>query len=87
MLSKSNISLIKSLKIGKYRSKEKLFVVEGKKSIGELLKSDFVLRALYVFDNSIQVPDKHIDKVVNISSDELKKISFLSTPNSALALF
>lgn len=41
MLSKAKIKLIRSLQIKKYRQQEQLFVVEGAKSVAELLKSGF----------------------------------------------
>jgi TrmH family RNA methyltransferase len=41
MLSKAKIKFVKSLQIKKYRKQEQLFVVEGAKSVIELLKSTF----------------------------------------------
>ena len=41
MLSKAKIKFIKSLQIKKYRKQEQSFIVEGAKSVRELLKSDF----------------------------------------------
>jgi RNA methyltransferase, TrmH family len=50
MLSKSRIKYIKSLQIKKYRQQEQCFVVEGAKSVGELLGSDFQIDLLVVTD-------------------------------------
>jgi len=84
MLSKSQIKLIKSLKQKKYRIQHQLFVAEGVKTISELLNSTFELYQLYtttsVFDNL----DVEVQK---ITEQELKSISFLTTPNQALAIF
>jgi TrmH family RNA methyltransferase len=41
MLSKAKIKFVKSLQIKKYRKQEQCFVVEGVKSVQELLASDF----------------------------------------------
>jgi TrmH family RNA methyltransferase len=41
MLSKAKIKFIKSLQIKKYRKQEQCFVVQGAKSVQELLNSDF----------------------------------------------
>lgn len=44
MLSKAKIKFIKSLQIKKYRKQEQSFVVQGAKSVQELLNSDFETR-------------------------------------------
>jgi RNA methyltransferase, TrmH family len=41
MLSKAKIKFIKSLQIKKYRKQEQSFIVQGAKSVQELLESDF----------------------------------------------
>ncbi len=84
MFSKSQIKLIKSLSQKKFRSKEKLFIVEGKKGILELLKSGLHLHSIYTIDDIFDTPP---ECTFYISEPELKKISNLSTPQSALAVF
>jgi len=84
MLSKSQIKLITSLKQKKYRQQYKLFVAEGKKTILELLQSNLQLRQLYTTKLEFDVLD---DLMTQISDTELKKISFLKSPNTALAVF
>ncbi|WP_347924505.1 RNA methyltransferase [Pontimicrobium sp. SW4] len=84
MLSKSEIKLITSLKQKKYRQQYKLFVAEGKKTIIELLQSNLQLHQLYTTTLEFDVLD---DLITGISDNELKKISFLKTPNTALAVF
>ena len=61
-----------------------MFVAEGKKSILELIKSGVSLTRLYTTTLEIDVPD---DKRTIITPKELKKISFLKTPQLALGLF
>jgi len=83
MLSKSQIKLITSLKQKKYRQQYGFFVVEGVKTIRELLQSNSELQKLYA-TASFNIDAK--DEVI-ISDSDLKRISFLTTPNKALAIF
>ncbi|GGK27252.1 RNA methyltransferase [Yeosuana aromativorans] len=83
MLSKNQIKLITSLKQKKYRLQHGLFVVEGTKTIHEFLQSDFKLDTLY----AIEPFNIDAKKEALISEAELKRISFLKTPNKALAIF
>jgi TrmH family RNA methyltransferase len=83
MLSKNQIKLINSLKQKKYRLQHGLFVVEGTKTIQEFLQSDFKLDTLY----AIEPFNIDAKKEALISEAELKRISFLKTPNKALAIF
>ncbi|WP_452222602.1 TrmH family RNA methyltransferase [Lacinutrix chionoecetis] len=83
MLSKSQIKLITRLKQKKYRIAEGFFIAEGEKVIQELLASSLKLHHLFT-TTSI---NNHFDKQTLITEAELKKISFLTTPNKALAVF
>ncbi|MFI1745545.1 TrmH family RNA methyltransferase [Thalassobellus sediminis] len=83
MLSKSQIKLITSLKQKKYRQQHGFFVVEGIKTIKELLQSQLVLHVLYTTETfNIDAKDE-----ILITETDLKRISFLTTPNKALAVF
>tara|TARA_R110002050_G_scaffold252009_2_gene390250 strand:+ start:124 stop:840 length:717 start_codon:yes stop_codon:yes gene_type:complete len=83
MLSKNQIKLITRLKQKKYRLQYGLFIVEGAKTIKELLQSHLELHALYTTETfNIDAKDE-----VLISENDLKRISFLTTPNKALAIF
>ena len=84
MLSKNQIKLITQLKQKKYRIQYQRFVAEGKKTIQELLNSSFELDHLYTTTLEFDVTDVLKTK---ISDNNLKKISFLTTPNTALAVF
>lgn len=87
-LSKSQIKLITSLKQKKYRQQHGFFVVEGIKTINELLNSHIQLHALYTTERFLTNDTLEIfDKEVLISEADLKRISFLTTPNKALAIF
>lgn len=84
MLSKNKIKLITSLKQKKYRQQHQLFVAEGIKTVTELLHSNLQLHELYTTTLEIGVSD---DLKTEITEGELKKISFLTTPNQVLAVF
>lgn len=83
MVSKSQIKLITSLSQKKYRQQHGLFVVEGIKGIQEFLKSDFKLHSLFTVEGFFT----DVTDITVVSETELKKISFLKTPQKALALF
>ena len=83
MLSKNQIKLINSLNQKKYRQQHGLFIAEGVKTINELLRSNLQLHALYT-TKAFNIDAK--DEVI-ISEMDLKRISFLKTPNKALAIF
>ncbi|HIB38247.1 RNA methyltransferase [Mesonia sp.] len=84
MLSKGQIKLINSLSQKKYRQKNALFVAEGIKVIKELLNSNFELELLFS-ETDIFFTDKN--KIQLLEANELKKITKLSTGQTALALF
>ena len=90
MLSHNQIKFINSLKIKKFRQKHQLFIVEGEKGVGELLSGS--LRTVTVFalsewieKNVSQFRGKDIE-LQEITTDELKRISDLITPNQVLAI-
>ena len=90
MLSRSQSKLIASLRIGKYRSEEGLFVVEGVKMVSELLASNFQIKTIFATQAWISgkhlPPDRYLVDIEEINEAELKKISVLTTPNQVLAV-
>ena len=84
MVSKNQIKLIKSLSQKKFRVKHKLFVVEGLKGVREFLKSRYELVTLY---SSGDFPEALGNKLVKVDESDLKKISFLKSPQNALGVF
>lgn len=84
MFSKSQFKIINSLAQKKNRAKQGLFVVEGKKAIFELLNSPLRLHSLFSTETIFEVEK---DKFFLLKEFELKKISQLSTPQTALAVF
>ena len=83
MVSKSQIKLITRLKQKKYRQQERLFIAEGIKTIHELLNSSLKLHHVF----TIRSFNFNAKSETIVTDAELKKISFLSTPNQALAIF
>jgi len=88
MLSKSQISFIKSLHQKKYRKENGLFLVEGIKSIREFISSDYQIDTIYYDKEQYQ----HLPKLpaninlFEVNNAELSKISTLQTPQGFLAL-
>lgn len=81
MVTKNQIKLINSLNNKKQRNENQLFVAEGYKVISEFLKSAYEL--VWLFSTSAETfPNAEL-----ITPEELKKISFLTTPNTCLAVF
>ncbi|MCB0400080.1 MAG: RNA methyltransferase [Winogradskyella sp.] len=84
MVTKQEIKLIKSLNQKKYRQQLGLFTVEGVKGIVEFLNSDFKLNRLYTTEQIFDAPE---NQTLEISENDLKKITSLKNPNTALAVF
>jgi hypothetical protein len=83
LVSKSQIKLITSLQQKKYREKHGLFVAEGPKIIKELFDASFKIHSLFTIEGT----GFESDDSVQVSKEELQRISFLKTANSALAIF
>ncbi len=86
MVSKNQRKLIKSLQQKKYRKQHGLFLAEGKKVINELLEARLVLHSLFTTDIDLFEVDGE-GTVYQVTNEELKQISFLTTPQVALAVF
>ena len=83
MVSKSQTKLITSLQQKKYRDQTGFFVAEGPKVIAELLNEGLDLHLLFTTDSSQIKSENNI----LINDGDLKKISFLKTANTSLAVF
>lgn len=83
MLSHNQIKLIKSLKQKKYRQQYGLFVVEGLKSILEFVNSTYVIKHLFTNDSSFAKQYGGVE----VSEKQLSQVSYLKSPNKALAVF
>lgn len=88
MLSKSQISFIKSLHQKKYRKENGIFIIEGIKSISEFLHSDYQLHSIFYtpqFSSILPKTSANIN-LFEVNEAELQKISTLQTPQGILAL-
>ncbi|GGD88999.1 RNA methyltransferase [Planktosalinus lacus] len=84
MVSKSQIKLITSLQQKKFRIKHQLFFVEGTKVIQEFYQAGWKLHSLFATSLISGLPES---KTTEVSPTDLKKISVLKSPNTALAVF
>jgi len=88
MLSKSQISLLKSLQHKKFRNEHGLFLVEGYKSVNEFIDSAYQIEAIYhtdAFDPNLLKLSRKIN-FHGISLNDLEKISTLKSPQYIIAL-
>ena len=85
MLSKNQIKLIKSLETKKYRKREGLFVAEGPKVVGDLLRAGYQPHSIFCSGEWKEVRGESI--VQTVTDDELCRISFLQHPQEVLAVF
>jgi TrmH family RNA methyltransferase len=87
LITKANIQLIRSLEQKKYRTQHGLFVVEGDKTVREILDSSFTTEYLLAKPVWLkQLSEIKANHIIEIDDRELSQISFLKTPNQAMAL-
>lgn len=90
MITKNQIKYINSLQQKKFRLEHQSFVVEGAKSVIELLKSDFEVQLLFVTktffeDNYALFKNLSIQPEL-VGANELEKVGSFSSNNAALAV-
>jgi TrmH family RNA methyltransferase len=88
MLSKSQISLLKSLHHKKFRSEHGMFLVEGYKSVNEFVNSAYHIEVIYhtsAFEPKLLKLSRKMN-FVEISLNDLEKISCLKSPQDIIAL-
>jgi len=86
MIAKNQIKYIRGLSLKKNRIKEQCFVVEGEKSLAELLNSSIEIVELFALKDWIDENKLVFDKIQAISFKELERISNLKSPNKVLAV-
>jgi len=88
MLSKSQISFVKSLHQKKYRKEHGLFIVEGIKSIKEFVQSNYRIHTIFYTGEQHNLLPKLPANInlFEVNNAELGKISTLQTPQGFLAL-
>lgn len=94
MVSKNQIKLIRQLEQKKFRRRDGLFVAEGPKVVGDLLRAGFRPTAVYATEEwggaeaVFSAGDSNVsDSIMLVGDDELRKLSFLQHPQHVLALF
>ena len=78
MISKNQLKLVRSLELKKNRRREGLFVAEGPKVVGDLLKAGFQPRIIF---STAQREDAQF-----VTEEELRRLSFLQHPQEVLAV-
>ena len=87
MISKNKIKYIRSLELKKNRNKEGKFVAEGFKVVDDLLA---LQPADLIVATGEWLKRKHLaaqTEVIEVTEEELKKVSFLQHPQQVLAVF
>ena len=87
MISKNTIKYIRSLELKKNRNKEGKFVAEGFKVVDDLLA---LQPADLIVATAEWLKGKHLaaqTEVIEVTEEELKKVSFLQHPQQVLAVF
>ena len=79
MASLQSLKHIKSLRLLKFRQKYGQFVIEGRKSVNELIHSAYEIQGIYATQEHIQGIPAHIEPVV-LSTKEYASISQFNTP-------
>ncbi len=88
MFSKQQQKYVQSLQIKKYRQEHQRFLVEGAKSVQELLRSDLETELLLCTPKFYTENEKNLKKisVEQISQAELEKLGTLQSNDAALAV-
>jgi RNA methyltransferase, TrmH family len=87
MLSKAKIKFIKSLQLKKYRKEEQSFVVEGAKSVQEVLASDFEIVVLVATKEFLaSTKPRGSFETIEVNEKELHGLGEFQTNDSALAV-
>ena len=86
MISKNQIKYIRQLELKKYRKREGLFVAEGPKVVGDLLRR-YTPKAVFATKAWTSSTDVDPSCLTLVTEEELQRISFLQHPQQVLALF
>lgn len=91
MLSKNKTAFIRSLADKKNREKEHLFVVEGNKSVSDLLhsgmKASLLVATTSFLDQLSDINSQPAEEIIEAGQEEIRKASLLKNPQQAIALF
>ena len=80
-MTKAEIQHLRALKDKRVRDKERLFIAEGEKLVGEILDSHFTIHKIYTCDEH-----RRGANVEHVTRQEMERISQLTTPTTTLAV-
>ena len=86
MISKNQIKYIRQLEQKKFRKRENCFVAEGPKVVGDLMRQ-YQPKAIFATEDWNGIGLTGPVPVSRVTDEELRRISFLQTPQQVLALF
>ena len=89
MISKAKLKYIKSLQVKKYRNQEQCFLVEGAKSVKEILHSDYEVITVAGVINFIESEPMLATgkmEVIECTETELASVGSFQTNNAAIAI-
>ncbi len=86
MITKNTVKTIQSLKQAKYRKEHQLFIVEGRKSVEELLLSPFETTALYATEQFLTEHNYQNARLETVTEVQMEQMSALDTPPGILAV-
>jgi RNA methyltransferase, TrmH family len=90
MLSRNDITYIRSLKQKKFRDHHRRFVAEGSKLALEILESPFVISGVYALPEWLREHEAFLDQKKlpfrEVSEGEMERITQLSTPGPVLVV-
>lgn len=90
MLSKARIKFIKSLQVKKYRQQEQRFVVEGAKTVLEVLKSDYQTECLLGTEEFLRSHTQLLSgfkgEQILVNQKDMTSLGGFKTNDSALAI-
>lgn len=85
MISKNQIKYIHQLELKKFRKQEGLFIAEGHKVVGDLLKAGYTPKQL--FATAEWIANNPASQAIEVTNDELTRLSLLQHPQQVLGLF
>ena len=86
MLSKQQISFVRSLHQKKFRQMYGKFLVEGDKPVRELLASGFKVHTVFSVEGWSSAVLQKVTELVSVTETELAKISTLENPKQVVAI-
>lgn len=87
MISKSKLKYIKSLQVKKYRNEEQRFLIEGAKSVKEILRSDYQVELILGASHFLsQINLASGVELVECSEKELSSIGTFQSNEAAIAI-